>query len=126
MSTGSIISTHRLDNGLEIIFLDQSKQIAADRWYVRVSVQMNIPIEKKWFHDHPVDDLKLADIRQLLGDTVLFEHKNERNFVSADEKDKIIESFCDHAMETTIQYLGHHDFAAKYILKRYTEKTRQL
>ena len=125
MSTDSVISTHRLDNELEIIFLDQSKQIAADRWYVRVSVQMNIPIEKKWFHDHPVDDLTLADIRQLLGDSVLFEHKNERNFVSADEKDNVIESFCDHTMKTTIPYLGHPDFAANYIRKRYTEKMRQ-
>lgn len=124
MSTGSTISTHRLDNGLELTLLDQSRQIAADRWYVCVTVQMNIPLEKKWFDHYPMNDLKFEDMRHILGDTVRFEQKKERNFISDREKDKIIKEICDNTIETAKRYLGLVDFAAKYILKQYTEKMR--
>lgn len=125
MSTSPIIATHRLDNGLDLTFLDQSKQIAADRWYVCVTVQISIPVEKKWFDSQAVDDLKLADMKQVLGNMVLFEQKKERNFVSADIKDDMIKAMCEHTMQTAGAYLGHADFAAKYILIRYNERMRQ-
>ena len=126
MSTGNIITTYRLTNGLDLNFLDQSRQIATDRWYVCVTVQINIPIEKKWFDHHPVNDLKFQDIHQLLGDMVLFEQKKERNFISADEKNNIIKIICDNTIQTATHYFGLDDFPAKYILKKYTEKMRQL
>jgi hypothetical protein len=126
MSTGSIISTHRLDNGLELTFLNQSRQIAADRWYVCITVQVRIPVEKKWFTHHPVDDLDFQQMRRELGDTVLFEQKKDRNFVSADQKNKIIEEICDGTLKTTEHYLGLATFAARFILKQYAEKMRQL
>jgi len=124
MSTGSLISTQRLDNGLDLRFLDQSRQIAKDRWYVCVMVQINIPIEKKWFDHQPVDDLKFQDIRHVLGDTILFEQKKDRNFVSATQKDDVIKEIYDTTIDTTKHYFGLHNFAAKYILKTYTEKMR--
>lgn len=124
MSTGRTITTHRLDNGLDIHFVDQSRQIAADRWYVCVRVQMSIPIEKRWFEHHPVDDREFQHIRQTLGDSVLFEQKKERNFISDDEKNAIIDAICSNTMKTAKHYLGHGDFATKYILKQYREKLR--
>jgi hypothetical protein len=125
MSTRSVITTCRLDNGLELQCLDDSRQIAADRWYVCVRVQMNIPIEKKWFDQHPMDDQQFQHIRHLLGDTVLFEQKKERNFISADQKSTIIKEICDSTVEMAKQYLSHDGFAAKYIVKRFAEQTRR-
>lgn len=126
MSTGSIITTQRLDNGLNLTFFDQSKQIAKDRWYVCVMVQMNIPIEKKWFDHHLVDDLEFQDMRHVLGDTILFEQKKERNFISDDQKNNIIKEICDNTEEIAKCYFSLNDFAAKYIMKQYTEKMRRV
>jgi hypothetical protein len=126
MSTGSMISTQRLDNGLDLTFLDQSRQIAKDRWYVCIAVQMNIPIEKKWFDPHLVDGLKFQDIRHVLGDTILFKQKKDRNFVSATQKDDVVKEIFDNTVDTTKRYLGLDVFPAKYILKKYTEKMRHI
>ena len=126
MSTGSIIGTHRLDNGLDLNFIDRSKPIAADRWYVCVTVQIDIPMDKKWFDRHPVDELKFQHMRRELGERVLFEKKKERNFISTDNKNEIIKELCDNTLETAKHYFGLDDFVAKYILKRYTEKMRRL
>ena len=125
MSTRSVITTCRLDNGLDLQCLDDSRQIAADRWYVCVRVQMSIPIVKKWFNQYPVDDQQFGHIRHLLGDKVLFEQKKERNFISDDQKSMIIKDICDNSVELAKQYFSHDGFAAKYILKRLAEKTRQ-
>ena len=124
MSTHSVITTCRLDNGLDLQLLDDSKQIAADRWYVCVRVKMNIPIEKRWFDHHPLDDLQFQHIRRELGDSVLFEQKKERNFISNDQKATIIKEICDSTIETAKQYFNYSDFAAKYIIKQYKEKIR--
>ncbi len=126
MSTDGMLSTHRLDNGLDLVFLDQSRQIAADRWYVCITVQISIPVEKKWFRQGAVDDLKFQDMLHVLGNTVFFEQKKDRNFVSADEKDNLIKEICKNTLETTRHYFARDDFAAKTILKQYTEKHRHL
>lgn len=125
MSTDSIIATFRLDNGLDLHFLDRSRQIADDRWYVCVIVQINIPIQKKWFDASPIDDLKFEDIQHVLGDAVVFEQKKERNFVSGNKKNDVIKEICDNTSETAKRYFGLDHFAAKYILKHYSEKMRQ-
>lgn len=121
-----MIRTQRLENGLDLTFMDQSRQIAKDRWYVCITVQIHIPIEKKWLAPYLVDDLKFQDIRHVLGDTILFEQKKDRNFVSANQKDDVVKDIFDNTMDTTKRYLGLDVFPAKYILKKYTEKMRHI
>lgn len=118
------ISVHHFDNGLSLECLDGSKKIAADRWYVCVWFRMNIPVEERWFDNHPLDADKFQQIRRLLGEMVIFEQKKERNFIDDDQKDQIVKEICDSAMETVLKYLGHDDFAAKYILKRFADQQR--
>lgn len=124
MSTDNAITTLGLDNGLDLRFIDQSKQIAEDRWYVCIMVRIDIPIQRKWFDDHPIDDLKFKDIQHVLGDSVVFEQKKDRNFVSADKKNNVVKEICDNTLQTATHYFGLDHFAAKYILKRYAEKMR--
>lgn len=121
MTTRSIFS-RRLSNGLSLQCLDQSKKITAERWYLCVSVRMKIPVERKWFVKFAVDEEKFQRIRRRLGSEVFFEHKTVRNLISVDQKDRVLKDICDNVEETTIKYLGHDDFAAKCILKRYTEQ----
>ena len=122
MSSPYLISSHPLQNGLTLSFLDQSRKIAADRWYVCVVIRIDIPLERKWFDDRRLDEMQFQQIKSALGDEVVFEQKKERNFVSADQKDRIVEALCRGAVELAVPYFGHKDFAAKYILRTYNDR----
>lgn len=106
-----------LKNGLTLLCLDQSKKIAGDRWYVCVLVQITIPVEKRWFHNQPVEQETFQQISRELGKEVVFQQKKERNFVSDDVKGQIIKEICDNVADMGVKYFSHDDFAAKYILK---------
>lgn len=121
MST-HLLSSYALKNGLHLECLDQSKKIAADRWYVCVWVQIIIPVEKRWFVGHRVDAEKFQQLRHALGKAVIYKQKNERNFVSDDQKERIVQEICDRTAQTGMKYLSHDDFAAKYILKCFADR----
>ncbi|BBO70213.1 hypothetical protein DSCA_41430 [Desulfosarcina alkanivorans] len=114
-----------LKNGLTLLCLDQSKKIAADRWYVCIGVQIAIPVDIKWFANHPVEQDMFHEMRRELGQEVLFEQLKERNFVSDLVKDQVVKEICDSVEEMGSRYFSHHDFAAKYILKRYADQHRR-
>ena len=121
MSERTLFS-HRLENNLELLCIDQSKKIAADRWTVCVSMRVPIPIEKEWFVNDPVDDDKLTQLRRYLGREVIFEQKKVRNFVSDNQKKRILDEICTSIQETLIPYLNRDAFPGKYILKRFSEE----
>lgn len=123
MSTRPLLSCS-LKNGLTLLGWDQSKQIGADRWYVCVVVEITIPVEKKWFDKIPVDEEKFKQIRCDLGESVVFQQKKERRFISDDQKELLVKEICDSAEETGMKYFGRDDFAAKYILKVFDEQQR--
>lgn len=118
MSARSIASCS-LKNGLSLICQDQSKKIAADRWYICVWVKIFIPVKIKWFKNQPMDEKKFQQIATALGPEILFSQKRERNFISDELKDSIIQELCENAMVMGTQYCGSRDFAAKAILKEF-------
>lgn len=124
MSTHPLLSCN-LKNGLTLLGWDQSKKITADRWTVCVMVEMTIPVEKKWFDNNLVDDEKFRRIRAELGESVVFQQKRERPFIRADQKEHLVKEISDSVVETGLKYLGHDDFAAKYILKVFADQQRR-
>jgi hypothetical protein len=116
------LSSYVLKNGLQLECLDHSKQIAADRWYVCVWVHIHIPVEKKWFVGHHIDEGKFQELHHALGKVVIFKQKNERNFVSDDQKESIVQEICDRVAQMGMKYFSHDDFAAKYLLKCFEDR----
>ena len=119
------ISSHVLDNGLTLHFTDESRKIASDRWYIRVWVTLDIPVVKRWFADGSMDDERFARIAGVVGETVVFKQKKERNFISEEAKDQVIQDICRRTWETNRAYLGSEAFAAKFILKTYAERQQR-
>jgi hypothetical protein len=124
MSSGPLLSIN-LKNGLTLLGWDQSKKITADHWHVCVMVEITIPVEEKWFGDNPMDEETFKQIKDELGDAVVFQQKRERPFIRVDQKDKWVNEICRTAEETGVKYLGRDDFAAKYILKAFTDQQRR-
>jgi len=123
--TTDLLARHELKNGLIMVFLDQSKKIAADRWYIHIRVEIRIPVQKKWFRKEPIDEGQYQAIQQTLGEEVVFSQKKERNFVSEKVKDQIVEDICNQALRTGHTYCASDTFAARTILKAFGEKRRQ-
>ncbi len=119
------LASHELKNGLNMVFLDQSKKIAADRWYIHIEVEIRIPVQKKWFSEESIDEGHFHVILDSLGEEVVFRQKRERNFVSEEAKDRIVKEICDHALQMGQTYCSSDTFAARTILKAFREKNRQ-
>jgi hypothetical protein len=103
--------------------LDQSRKIAADRWFIRIVLRIGIPVEKKWFEENAaVDRVPFQKIRQCLGNDVVFEQVRERNFVSQEEKDAVSREICNRSVGIAATYCGRMDFPGRYILQCYHQK----
>lgn len=114
----NIIEKVDLKNGLTLEIIDRSKKIAADRYYVGIHIRIEVSIDKKWFAEGEISDEKLNCYKELLGETIVFEQKKERNFVEESAKDEVIESLCKSILDHTLIYFNHKDFAKKLILKK--------
>ncbi|BBO76760.1 hypothetical protein DSCW_41770 [Desulfosarcina widdelii] len=119
------LASHELKNGLTMVFVDNSKKIAADRWYINIRVEIRIPVQKKWFATGSVDDGEFKAILDTLGEEVIFSQKKERNFISEEAKDKIVKDICNRALQTGLTYCASDTFAARTILKAFRDKSRQ-
>ena len=123
--TATLISAHELNNGLTLRFMDASKKIAADRWYVCIWVTISIPVDQKWFAQGSLEDDQFERITRILGPEVVFRQKKERNFVSDESKTQVVQQLCEQTIATGSGYLGSHTFAEKYIRKVYAERQGQ-
>lgn len=111
------IQTIELDNGLTLNIFDNSRRIAADRYYVCVAVHIEVVVDKKWFDNEKITDNQLDYFKNLIGEKALFEKKKERNFVDAQIKDQTVDMLRESIVSTNAGYLAHKDFPGKLILK---------
>lgn len=108
-----------LKNGLKLELYDFSRPLAGDRWYVELKARIEIPVEERWFgskHTLPAD---IVTLRKELGQQVVFEYHNKRNFISETEKESVFRQMCSNLKNNARNYYNHPDFAALYLLKQY-------
>ena len=114
------MSRHPLNNGLTLEFWDYSRPIAGDRWFVLLEVRITIPIRLDTL---PPELRGQADqVKEALGDEIIFSHKDERNFIAATEAPKILKDMQDSFLDMAPGYFGHPDFAARFIRGKFAEK----
>jgi hypothetical protein len=120
MNSERLISRHSLNNGLSLEFWDYSRPIAGDRWFVLLEVRIAIPIRPDTLP--PELRGKADQVKEALGDEIIFSHKNERNFIAATEAPKILKNLQDSFLDMAPGYFGHPDFAARFIRGKFAEK----
>jgi len=116
------ISAHPLDNGLRLEILDESRQIAADRWVVRIRFKVAVPVADHYTAVPPDGIPPLPELIEQLGSITTFDVVKERNFISIDEKDAVAEGIVTTFLNDVAPYLGRSSFPGKFILKTYREK----
>ena len=120
-----LIKTIDLENNMQLNFYDASKKLAGDRWLISLIIRMEIPVIEV-LTDGSRQGLEIVnEIKNRLGEKVLFEQKRERIFVEESEKEVIFKELYDTFLDNTLQYLSKEAFPKRYILKKYKEKVEE-
>ena len=120
MNSARLLSRHPLNNGLTLEFWDYSRPLAGDRWFVLLEVRIAIPIRP----DTLPPELRgqIDQVKEALGDEIIFSQKNERNFIAATEAPKILQDMQDSFLDMAPGYFGHPEFAARFIRGKFAQK----
>ena len=116
-----LIKTVDLKNGLRLEVLDNSRNVAGDRWQVVLTIRVKIPVNKLSLGDDTQMALNIDEIISSIGESVCFEQKRERNFIDAKEKDEILNNLIQSFFSSSLDYVSNPDFPKKYILRQYEE-----
>lgn len=112
----------KLANGIKITVTNHSRQIAVDRWYIKIICRCSMVITDDLYISIGSDSMELIDcIRHQLGDQAELEMVRERNFVDEAEKEQVIAEILDKINENISGYLSAEQFAQKLIIKCYNE-----
>ncbi len=113
-----LIKTMDLKNGMQLKFYDNSRKLAGDRWLISLIVRMEIPVTE-------ISIENVNEIKDMLGEKVLFEQKRERIFVDESEKETVFEEVYDFFIDSVLGYLSNKAFPKRYVLKKYREKVKK-
>lgn len=115
-----LIESVLLSDGVVLKILDRSKKIAGDRWQVRLTTRLEIPVEAICKEAAP--ELPPADeLRAALGDPVIYEHDNTRQFVDEAEKPRVLEMLRETFRQQVQAYIATPGFHQKYAARQYQE-----
>jgi hypothetical protein len=115
----TLIQKLPLANGLTVGLFDASRKIAGDRWQVTLLARMEIPVDAVYLN---APDLPNAlEIKQVLGENVIFEVKKQRNFIGEPEKQQVFDNMKDTFINISLPYLSHPEFPKRHIARQFAE-----
>jgi len=120
-----LIKTLDLENGLQLNVYDASKKLVGDRWLVSLIVRMDVPVTEALKKNSRQLTESIDEIKDVLGDSVLFEKKREKIFVDTGTKEKVFKELCDMFLNSSLDYLSKEIFPKQYILKTYKDEVRK-
>jgi len=120
-----LIKTMDLKNGMQLKFYDNSRKLAGDRWLISLIIRMEIPVAEISINDGHKSIEIVNNIKEVLGEKILFEQKRERFFVAQSEKQAVFEELYDFFIDSVLGYLSNKAFPKRYVLKKYREKVEK-
>jgi len=120
-----LIKTIDLENGLQLNVYDASRKLVGDRWLVSLVVRMDVPVTEALKKNGRQPMENVDEIKDVLGDSVLFEKKREKIFVGTVAKEKVFKELCDMFLNSSLNYLSKEIFPKQYILKTYKEEVKK-
>ncbi len=118
----TIVKEIKLENNQTLVISDCSKKIGADAFVVVMKANMEIKVEEDLFKDAPISEFKFEDIKNTLGDRVVYEYRLERNFIRDHEKDETFDSLVTSFLDNIGKYVAKSSFALKLVLKEYKDR----
>ncbi len=118
----TLIKTINLENNLTVNLFDGSKALVGDRWMVKLITRISIPVEESFFTDEIVSNATIDEIKDAIGETVIFENLKERVFIDNHMKKETLDSLVVQLKEGSLKYYSHPNFPGKFIMKKFMEK----
>jgi len=111
----NILKKKKLVNGITITICDQSRQIAGDRWHLCLACKASMPFNNDFESVNPDGDTEelRAEIRQRMGNELIFTLTKERNFVSIDQKEGTMQEMLRQVLEHVTSYLASDKFPVR-------------
>ena len=119
---GNVVKEIKLENNHTLVISDCSRKIGADAYVVIMKATMDIAVEETLFAQEPISEFKFEDIKNTLGDKVIYEYRLERNFIMDHEKESVFDSLVDNFMDNTGKYVANPKFPSKLVLKEYKDR----
>ena len=120
-----LIKTLDLENGLQLNMYDASRKLVGDRWLVSLIIRMDVPVAGALKKNNRESMEHIDEIKDMLGDSVLFEKKREKIFVDTVEKEMVFKELFDLFMNSSLKYLSKEIFPKQYVLKMYKEEMKK-
>lgn len=109
-----------LKNGLTLQLFDKSRLVTGNRHRVVFSARIEFDLKPEYVPDNE-RGISWGDVRASLGDRVVYQYENVRNFIDENDKKKIFEDQKKHFLKTGLAYLSHPDFAKRLVLRKYRQ-----
>jgi hypothetical protein len=119
-----LVKTLDLDNGATLKFFDNSRKVAGDRWLVALLVRFEAPVEKILSDIDDTLPVPPYRIVKAIGETVVHEKTDQRNFVDEETKDEVWDELKAAFIENALPYLSESKFPLKLILKEYADSAQ--
>ena len=121
MTTDNILFSHSLANGLEIVFREHGNRYFGDYHQVKMTVSCRIDLEESLASGILTkDDLEKA--RQLFGDHVEYTRLVKQMGVAGAEVESVRQQMIDNFIAHSASYMAGDDFAARFVLRKLTER----
>lgn len=119
MKTERLLSQQTLPNGLTLEFWGRSRTLAGDRSQAVCELRVIIPIT---LTNLPHDlQARRTEVTAALGPELIFTKQEVRHFVATAEVDRILKEIQAQLVRSIQGYLGHPDFGAGFIRKKFAE-----
>lgn len=117
-----VLVEKKLGNGVALTITEQSRVIAADRWYVKVVGVVSLPLTAAaWAEIEEVDPALRARVRRHLGEVLEHRLVKDRNFVDGAVKEAVVKELVAQLLETVGGYLEVEAFPARLLASKYRE-----
>jgi ubiquinone biosynthesis protein Coq4 len=120
-----LIKTLDLENGLQLNVYDASRKLVGDRWLVSMIVRMDVPVMEALKKHSSESTENIDEIKDMLGDSVMFEKKREKIFIDKAKKETAFKELCDMFLNSSLNYLSKKVFPKQFILKTYKEEMKK-
>ena len=120
-----LIKTLDLENGLKLNVYDASRKLVGDRWLVSLIIRMDVPVVGALKKNNRESMENIDEIKDILGNSVLFEKKREKIFVDTRKKEIVFKELYDTFLNSALNYLSKEIFPKQYVLKMYKEEMKK-
>ena len=120
------LADEQLANGVVVRFYDESRRVAGDRWQVKVRYDAVVPVSETFWRLVSGEPEFIEEIRADLGAEIVLTHVNERNFISAEEKEALVDEIVSNARNNIFGYLAKPGFPERFFKRCFKEAREEI